>query len=405
LTLPCATDGAKGEIVLCTATGAIFSRRMATPRFEVFRDLPDATAEKIISVLPSQNYQTGDVLLRENQPNTRVHLVERGELEVWKGDPHTPHGVLLMTLKPGNCFGEMSAINGAPATACIVAATPATVRSMGLDDLPTEGDVREQVTLNLARTLVDRLSNSTASLQAKHASELKAMQVVASASAFLTRILIALSFYMFSLPGIAFLTPLLPSNSLVSFFIIAAFLWLAVNYMKGRREIVRDYIFMTLDRWPRQIGRGLVWAVPLLGVYVVVKLLIMRAHPGEYRFWDPMSAFSRDHPPGFPLWATYAAVYAFLSFAQEFIRCAVQGTLDMVNPKHTVSKHWMSIVVADVVFTSIHMHLGGLFALQAAIGGLFFGCVFWRERSYLAAAVAHAAVGVWAVFIVGVPAS
>jgi membrane protease YdiL (CAAX protease family) len=81
----------------------------------------------------------------------------------------------------------------------------------------------------------------------------------------------------------------------------------------------------------------------------------------------------------------------------------VQGTLDMVNPKQTAGKHWVSIFVADVVFTSMHMHLGGLFAVQAFVAGMFFGYAFWRERSYLAVAVAHATVGVWAVFVVGVP--
>ncbi len=376
---------------------------MPAPKFEVFRDLPDTTVAEIIALLPSRSYQAGEVLLRENEPNTRVFLVERGELEVWKGEPHTPQGVRLTTLLAGHCFGEMSAINGAPVTACIVAATPVTVRSMGLAEVPGEYTPREQVTLNLARTLVVRLSKATETLQAKHEAEIKAMKVVASASAFLTRILTALSFYMFSLPGIVLLTPLLPTNSLVSFFFIAAFSWLVVNYMKGRGEIVREHFCMTFERWPRQVWRGLLWALPLMGVYVVIKLLIMRAHPGAYQFWNPVAAFPRGRPPGLALWATFASVYAILSFAQEFIRCAVQGTLDMVNPKQTAGKHWVSIFVADVVFTSMHMHLGGLFAVQAFVAGMFFGYAFWRERSYLAVAVAHATVGVWAVFVVGVP--
>ena len=376
---------------------------MSAPKFEVFRQLPDATVAALLARLPAQHYKTGDILLRENQANDRIFLLERGELEVWKGEPHTLHGVRLVTFKPGACFGEMSAINGAPATACIVAATAATVRTLGLEELPTEGAVREQVTLNLARTLVERLTTATDALKQKHEAEIKAMKVVSSASAFLTRILTALSFYMFSMPLIAYLTPLLPTNSLISFFFITAFSWLVLDYMKGRQEVVREHFHMTLEHWPRQVARGFLWAAPLMGVYVVIKLTIMLTHPGVYKFWDPTAAFARGHPPGFPLWATFAVVYAILSFAQEFIRCAAQGTLDMVNPKQTTAKHWLSIFVADVVFTSMHMHLSGLFAMQAFIAGLFFGYVFWKERSYLAVAVAHSVVGVWAVFIVGVP--
>lgn len=376
---------------------------MSFPQFDVFRGLPDALIEPLVAKLPARSFGAGDVVLRENQENAQVYLIESGELTVWKGEPRTGNSVQLTTLTAGSCFGEMSAINGARATAWIVAATPATVRLLALENLPADGAVQKQVTLNLARTLVDRLTGATDSLKQKHESEVKALKVVASASAFLTRVLTALSFYMFSMPLVAYLTPLLPTNSLVSFFFITAFSWLVLDYMKGRADVVREHFHMTTERWGRQVWRGFLWAVPLMAVFVVIKVTIMLTHSGQYLFWDPTAAFPKGRPPGLWLWATFAAVYAILSFAQEFIRCAVQGTLDMVNPQETARKHWLSIFVADVVFTSMHMHLSGMFAVQAFIGGLFFGFVFWKERSYLAVAVAHSTVGVWAVFVVGVP--
>ena len=82
--------------------------------------------EDTIAGLPSQTYQTGEVLLKEKEANNRIFLIETGELDVWKGVPNTANSVKLVTLKAGSCFGEMSAINGAAATANIVAATTAT---------------------------------------------------------------------------------------------------------------------------------------------------------------------------------------------------------------------------------------------------------------------------------------
>ena len=375
---------------------------MAVPKFDVFRNLPEESVEKLISALPSRSFLPGDVLLRENEANNRVYLIESGELDVWKGEPKTAGGVKLVTLKPGSCFGEMSAINGAAATANIVAATPATVRTMGLDDLSGEPAVQKAVTVNLARMLVDRLSNATTSLKSKHESEMAAMKVVASASSFLTRILTALSFYMFAMPLILFIEPLLPSDSLISFFIIVVFLWVVLDFMK-RSQIKQEYFHMQLDGWPKQVLTGVVWALPFMGGFLAVKIWLAHAHPDTISVFEPMRALSAQAKPNYFMWAGFAFTYAALSFAQEFIRCAVQGTLDMIAIPATNSSHWKSILVSDVVFASIHMHLGSTFAFLAFVAGLVFGYMFWRAKSYLAVATAHSVFGVWAIFVIGIP--
>ena len=390
-------------IILLSAGGARPScGRVASPKFDVFNNLSDAMVEEAIAGLPSRNYQVGEVLLEERQPNNRIFLIEGGEVDVWKGEPNTANGVKLVTLKAGNCFGEMSAINGAAATANIVAATPAKVRTMSLEDLAEDGPVQKQVTLNLARMLVERLSNATETLKTKHEAELKAMKVVASASSFLTRILTALSFYLFAMPLILFIKPLIPSDSLISFFFIAAFLWVVLDFMK-RSQIKPEYFHMRREGWPRQVLMGVVWALPFMAGFLAVKMWLAHANPDTMSVFEPMRALSGRTNPSLIMWGGFALTYAALSFAQEFIRCAVQGTLDMIAIPSTATSHWKSILVSDVVFASIHMHLGSSFAFLAFIAGLVFGYQFWRAKSYLTVAVSHSLFGVWAIFIVGVP--
>jgi CRP-like cAMP-binding protein len=361
--------------------------------------------ERITASLPMQHFAPGATLLGEAQANDQLFLIEDGEVAVWKGMPDTPSGVRLATFRSGDCCGEMSALNGQAATASVVAARATTVRTLRLADLPSEDGVRAAVTLNLAQTLVSRLAQSTETLKTKHEAELRALRVLASASSFITRILIALSCYMFALPVIAYLTPLLPTNSLISFLIIIVFFWIVLDYINSQGETVSDFVHLKLDRWPRQLWRGFLWALPPMALFLVVKIVIIALHPGQYALWDPRSAFSRESPPGFWLWLLFASLYVTLSFAQEFIRCAVHGSLDLLTAQNSRARHWRSIFVSDIVFASLHLHLSPLFAAQAALAGLFFGVVFWKERSYLAVAVAHSLVGVWAVFIVGVPAS
>lgn len=371
--------------------------------FQIFQGIPVSVQTNILAHLPTRVFAKDAVLLREAELNGEVYLIGSGSLAIWKGVPHTPQGVCVATLGAGECFGEMSAINASPSSATVLATSDTQVFLLKLSALPEAGGVREQVTLNLARTLVDRLSNANVSIREKHERELNAMKLIASASAFLTRILTALSFYMFSLPGIALLTPLLPSNSLVSFFFIAAFSWLVVDYMRYRPEVRVAWFHMTLARWPRQVLSGILWAIPLMLVFVVIKLAAVNANPDKFAFFEPMRALGRMGNPDYLLWGVFALVYALLSFAQEFIRCAVQGTLEMISHNTNNGGYWKAIFVSDVVFASIHMHLGALFALQAFIAGFYFGYQFWKARSYLSVAVSHSLVGVWAVFVVGVP--
>ena len=375
---------------------------MPATDFELFRNLAPGVSAELLRQLPSHTYEPGEILIRENQVNNRVFLIEDGSLAVWKGEPNTPGAVQVATLGAGQCFGEMSALNSAPASATIVAATRTLVREMGLEDVPSQGQLREVVTLNLAQMLVGRLTAATSTLREKHEGEMNAMRVVAQASAFLTRILTALSFYMFSMPLIFIIKPLLPSDSLISFFFILAFLWVVLDVMT-RSEIREEYFHLSLRGWPRQVLMGVVWALPFMVLFLYGKMWMVHTATEKMNVFEPMRALTANSDPSPWLWVVFAVAYAVLSFAQEFIRCAVQATLEMIAIPATTTSHWKSILVSDVVFASIHMHLGGSFAFLAFVAGLVFGYQFWRAKSYLTVAVSHALFGVWAIFIIGIP--
>ena len=376
---------------------------VSTPDFELFSGIPPAVVASTLARLPRHPLAAGDVVLREGAANDRVILVERGELEAWKGEPGTPAGVLLASLPAGACFGEIAAGDPAAASVTLRAACSAEIRLLRRSDLPDDPAVRERVSLNLARALLLHLADAHTILHDKHEREADAVGRAAAASAFITRMLVALACYMLSLPLIEVITPLLPSNSLVSFFFIATFSWVVVNYKAHHPDVVRRHWYMTLREWPTKLFRGVLWTVPPLLVFLAIKLSFMAVRGPTLAFVDPMEAIKPGAPMNWPVWGAFAVVYTVLCFVQEFVRCAVQGTLEAINVPVTRGGHWKAILIADVVFASIHVHLGGSFAAQAFIGGLFFGYEFYRERSYFAVAVSHALVGFITVFVLGVP--
>jgi len=375
---------------------------MPSTEYEIFSGLPAAVSTTLVERLTPRIFQPGEVLIRENEPNGRVYLIEEGELRVWKGDPHCLTGVCVAVLAKGNCFGEMSALSAAPASATVVAETRAVVRELALRDLPAEGGVRETVTLNVARTLVNRLSGANTAIQTKHTEQQRSLRLLISATAFLTRVLIALSFYMFALPVVKTVRPSLPSDIVISSFFVVMFFWVAWTFMRQSQLELADF-GMSLKGWPRQIGRSLMWSAPILVIFFVAKCWLVWAFPGHFHLFEPMRLLNEAGESSYPHWFFFTVVYVSLCFAQEFIRCAVQGSLALFYSATGSQARWRAIFVANVVFASLHVHLGNTFALAAFIPGLFWGWLYAREHSYLSAAFSHGITGLWIVCIVGVP--
>ncbi|MDB4974638.1 MAG: cAMP-binding protein [Myxococcaceae bacterium] len=64
-------------------------------------------------------------LIREGEPGRGLYVVLQGSVDVWKRDGEEK--LLLATLGAGDVFGEMSLLNGAPATATVTAGQRSTV--------------------------------------------------------------------------------------------------------------------------------------------------------------------------------------------------------------------------------------------------------------------------------------
>jgi len=309
----------------------------------------------------------------------------------------------VAVLQAGDCFGEMSVLRSQPTAASLVAATDARVRELGTGHLGgTNGAGGGQVALNLARILVDRLTRRTEALQAKHADEMRANARLLSALMMVGRTLVALSIYVFLLPLAAWLKPVLPSDSVISFGVIVGLGFMTWTYQRNSGLPRLDF-GLNFSRWPRQVARGAMWTLPWLALVLLGKWCWIQFSSEPMRLFEPERAMNSAVGLNWAQWAMFAAGYAVMSFAQEYVRAVVQGALALFY--RTVREHerWKSLLIANLIFAILHVHLSAMFALLSFAAGLLWGWIFQRERSYLAAATSHALTGVWVVFIVGVP--
>ena len=55
----------------------------------------------------------------------------------------------------------------------------------------------------------------------------------------------------------------------------------------------------------------------------------------------------------------------------------------------------LAIVLSNVVFSVTHLHLGWICALSSFIPGLFWGWMYYRQRSLVGVSISHVLIGVW----------
>lgn len=103
--------------------------------------------------------EAGATLLRPGEPNDAVFLILAGELGADLGDSHNPGSVFLMGA--GDCLGELSAIDGKPASALVKAVTQSRVLRLSQDVFWNRLMAVPGVARNLLRVLANRMRRNT----------------------------------------------------------------------------------------------------------------------------------------------------------------------------------------------------------------------------------------------------
>lgn len=368
----------------------------------IFADIDAAAVEKILDRLPVIRVDSGETVIREGDSNKTVYLIDSGQLAVLKGIAGS-EPVRVATLTSGDCFGDMTAIAGGVVSASLCADTPAVLRQISLTDI-TDEKIREKFILNISRVLVQRLSSTNNLIIAKHEEKMRAMKRQISSSSFTTKSMIMLSLYIFLLTVINNFSEYIPPISVVSSFLILAFFAVNLHFVL-KSGIPLDQYGMTLKKWRSQALEGIVYSLPMLAVFIALKIALTMSNPERYHLFEP-DRLQKVGTTSMTIFVAVALSYTLLTFAQEFIRCAVQGSLHLFaeasEEKHKATG-WEPMLVADIVFAALHMHLGPAFAAGAFIVGLFWGWMYLRTNSYLATAFSHALVGTVTVFVFGVP--
>ena len=134
------------------------------------RFLEPAEEDALLAAAPVRTLKPSDVVVEEGVRQRAIFVVDEGAVRIERGRGKAE--TVLAVLGPGQFFGEMSFIDGAPTSARVVANAPTKVRMIDMVTLENLADVDPtfgaRLYRSLAAILVERLrvTSTDLSLQA-----------------------------------------------------------------------------------------------------------------------------------------------------------------------------------------------------------------------------------------------
>ncbi|KTD02871.1 CAAX amino terminal protease family protein [Legionella geestiana] len=166
-----------------------------------------------------------------------------------------------------------------------------------------------------------------------------------------------------------------------------------------------SYYGFRADNLYRNLSEAILFSIPVMLIVVMIKWLIISMDPAlnHIPMIDIASIFENGAPFSLRIYLLSMIAYALFCPVQEFLaRGCVQTSLQHLFEGSETQIKWKSIVVSNLIFASAHSHTGADFALFVFLPGLFWGWMFYRQKSLIGVSVSHTLIGVWATFIIGI---
>jgi CRP-like cAMP-binding protein len=125
----------------------------------LFRDLTEAQRNAIAAKCKLRSYEDKAVILHKDAPKEGLFMLVRGKVKISYSDDVDE--TIIAVLRAGDFFGELSAIDGAVASADVVALDSTDVLHLSADDFDAIMLEMPEITLSLLKYVSKRLRRAT----------------------------------------------------------------------------------------------------------------------------------------------------------------------------------------------------------------------------------------------------
>jgi len=384
------------------------------PRDVPFFDrLPQDGREALEQHMSICCFAAGERIVEEGESNPgRLYFVLEGEAAICNRgksfSTHTMSDYEIAVRGKDEVIGAISFLDGEPYPVSVIAKTQLTLAVLDFPSgalSPASEKRRASVVLELRRQLTADLRRSLARRLGSAENEAEFARYKNAVGRIVVTTLSLLSFYTLLLSVLPSFQVALTVNFAISPFIIAMFAAVMgpVIWYSG---FPHSFFGLQTANWKSALIFSILVSLVFIAAGAGVKLFLI--HTTET--FSSLSLFGvADVKENMhdvmmsPLYWVAVGLYLMLTPLQEFVaRCCLQAPLFAFLNGTAVWRHVWSILVSNLVFAAAHSHISFAFAIAAFVPGLFWGWIFARTNSLIAASASHFMIGGAGIFLFGI---
>ena len=133
----------------------------------LFAGLDEQDLLGLVERATARHYAKGEVILHQDDPAGAFHIVREGRVKIATSSADGRESLLAL-IGPGQCFGEIAALDGGPRSATVTAIENVETMAVAREDLLAFVRTRPDFALRLIATLATRLRRIDARLEDAH---------------------------------------------------------------------------------------------------------------------------------------------------------------------------------------------------------------------------------------------
>lgn len=367
----------------------------------LFEGLSEDQIKALFSISKEITLEKDCYLMREGDPAQEIFLIIDGQLEISRYDAKHNQNHTIATLKAGDTVGEVSLLDSGLRSASVCAKSLCRLRSISFADLQSLANRDKaiySIFYHLTKNIGERLRHSNdVALQAmeKQLDEFKTRVTLGN---FFVYIVILLSLFTFSLDGLKYVMNVGKNSSFITLPLTLAFFVFFIIFMKTSSFPLSTF-GLTLNNWKKALWEGVAFTIPFAGIILLLKWILISNVAG-YAGRPLIEGITAMNADPNTWWAFFFIYILIVAPLQELLsRGGLQGPLEeFLSSKYKVP---LSILVSNLLFSTMHLFMSLEIALLTFIPGVYFGWLYSRTHNLLGVWIAHALVGTVGLSIVG----
>ena len=300
-------------------------------------------------------------------------------------------------------------MDNSEASATVLATKPMELISLDLSSGDHDQNLQElcdQLQLQIGRRIASRLRDTNTRKVEVMERELQIRREQSIAGRFIIIILILVACYTLALRAILELNDYSWTEVYYSPLIIVAFMF-AMVYMMIKSTMPLEAFGVTFKNSFAATIDAIKYSVIFCIILTGLKWLYIAAQSDTatlsvFQTADMFSSYDANGRFDWTVYILFFVVYTLLCPVQELIgRCGVQAPLFIFLQGSATKRHFLSILVSNLMYSASHSHLNLSFAVVTFIPGLFWGWLFMKHKSLIGVSISHAIIGSYALFALG----